>query len=375
MDSLVPTHAAAAAGGPASQTKAMSQPAERRYRPATEVVFVDTAPGSADAGAGAGNPVNDAYGASSVPIYQTATFKQISANGGGDYDYSRSESHVAKLMSANRAFAVASGMSALDVITRMVKAGEEIVAGDDIYGGTHRLLTYLSAHSGVRVHHVDTSDPEAVLAVLNQRTRLVLLETPTNPLLTVCDVPRVAADVHRLCKRALVVVDNTMMSPYLQKPLELGADIVYHSGTKYLSGHHDLMAGVIGVRSAELAEVRDPCRYAGGRKQGPDDGCDAFMERETGPEPVSHPGSPGPAAAAQANAMRIAQYLEMRGFRVFYPGLPSHPQRELHYRMSRGPGAVLSFVTGDVSFSERIVEAPRLWGISVSFGCVNSLIR
>ena len=200
-----------------------------------------------------------------MPIYQTATFKQTSATEMGEYDYSRSgnptrthvENHLAKLMKASRALCISSGMTALDIVLRLVGQDQEIVAGDDIYGGTNRLLSFLKTQNGTVVHHVDTTNLTTIEPVLNTKTRIVLLETPTNPLIKIVDIPSICQMVRKSCPDALVVVDNTMMSPYLQNPLELGCDIVYHSGTKYLSGHHDLMCGIVGVKSAELAEVRN----------------------------------------------------------------------------------------------------------------------
>ncbi|KAE9965728.1 hypothetical protein EG328_009428 [Venturia inaequalis] len=303
----------------------------------------------------------------------SATFKQTSGSGGGEYDYSRSgnptrthlERHLAKIMNAQRALVVNSGMTALDVITRILRPGDEVVTGDDLYGGTHRLLKYLSSNGGVIVHHVDTTKPEAVKAVLSDKTAMVLLETPTNPLIKIVDIPTIARYVHDRNASALVVVDNTMLSPMLLNPLELGADIVYESGTKYLSGHHDLMAGVLAVNDNALGDKLFFTINATGVGLAPND---AFllmrglktlairMERQ------------------QNNAHLVANFLETNGFKVRYPGLKSHPQYDLHHSMARGAGAVLSFETGDIKLSERIVESAKLWAISVSFGCVNSLI-
>ena len=166
------------------------------------------------------------------------------------------EHHIAKISSANHAFAVSSGMAALDVITRILRPGCEVIAGDDLYGGTNRLLTYLRTHMGVVVHHVDTTEPSTIVPYLNPgKTAMVLLETPTNPLLKIVDIAGISAMVKEKCEDAVIVVDNTMMSPYLQRPLEHGADIVYDSATKYLSGHHDLMAGVITCNRDDLAKV------------------------------------------------------------------------------------------------------------------------
>jgi cystathionine beta-lyase len=318
---------------------------------------------------------NDQYNASSVPIYQSATFKQTSATGGvsNDYDYTRSgnptrthlEKHLAKVMRAKRALVVSSGMGALDVISRQLRPGDEVVTGDDLYGGTNRLLKYLSTHGGIIVHHVDTTTPEKVQEVLSAKTAMVLLETPTNPLIKIVDIPTIASMAHAANPACLVSVDNTMLSPLLQNPLELGADIVYESGTKYLSGHHDLMAGVIAVNDEALGEKFYFTVNASGCGLAPFD-CWLLMR---GIKTLKVRMD-----AQQANAMRIAHFLESAGFKVRYPGLKSHPQYDLFHSMARGAGAVLSFETGDVQLSERIVESAKLWAISVSFGCVNSLI-
>lgn len=307
------------------------------------------------------------------PPPQTATFKQTSGSGGGEFDYTRSgnptrshlERHLAKIMSANRALVVSSGMGALDVITRLLKPGDEVITGDDLYGGTNRLLKYLATHGGIVVHHIDTTDVASIVPALNDKTAMVLIETPTNPLIKIVDIPAIAAAAHAANSTAIVIVDNTMMSPWLLNPLDLGADIVYESGTKYLSGHHDLMAGVIAINDPSLGERLYFTINASGCGLSPFDSwlllrgvktLGVRMEKQ------------------QSNAMAIAAFLESLGFAVRYPGLKSHPQYELHWSMARGAGAVLSFETGDVAVSERIVESTRLWAISVSFGCVNSLI-
>jgi cystathionine beta-lyase/cystathionine gamma-synthase len=147
-------------------------------------------------------------------------------------------------------------MACLDIITRLLKPGDEVIAGDDLYGGSNRLLTYLKNYGGIIVHHVDTTDPSAVQTQVKEgKTAMVLLETPTNPMLKIVDIPTIVSRIRSVAPDAVIVVDNTMMSPYLQRPLELGADIVYDSGTKYLSGHHDLMAGVITCNRDDLAQV------------------------------------------------------------------------------------------------------------------------
>jgi len=339
---------------------APSSPANgrRRYALATELVYTDS---------------KDQYGASSIPIYQSATFKQTSSQGGNEYDYTRSgnptrthlERHMAKIMNANRALAVGSGMGALDVITRLLRPGDEVITGDDLYGGTNRLLTYLSSHQGIVVHHVDTTDVSKVRNIISDKTSMVLLETPTNPLIKIVDMPGIAKAVHEVNPSALVVVDNTMLSPMLCNPLELGADIVYESGTKYLSGHHDIMAGIIACNDAALGDKMYFTINSTGCGLSPNDSFLLMRGVKTLAIRMEK---------QQANAQLIAEFLENHGFRVRYPGLKSHPQYDLHWSMARGAGAVLSFETGDIQLSERIVEAARLYGISVSFGCVNSLI-
>ena len=268
-------------------------------------------------------------------------------------------------MNAQRALAVSSGMGALDMITRLLRPGDEVVTGDDLYGGTNRLLQYMSTYNGIAVHHVDTTEPTAVRGVLTPRTAMVLLETPTNPLIKIVDIPATASLAHDANPNALVIVDNTMLSPLLQNPLELGADIVYESGTKYLSGHHDIMAGVIAVNNLALGDRLYFAINASGSGLAPFDSWLLLRGIKTLAVRMEK---------QQSNAQRIATFLDSHGFKVRYPGLASHPQYELHWRQARGAGAVLAFETADVAVSKRIVESTRLWSISVSFGCVNSLI-
>ena len=268
-------------------------------------------------------------------------------------------------MSAERALVVSSGMGALDVISRLLRPGDEVVTGDDLYGGTNRLLKYLSTNMEIIVHHVDTTRPEAVKKVLGPKTAMVLLETPTNPLIKIVDIPTIAKLAHDANEKTVVAVDNTMLSPFLQNPLDMGADIVYESGTKYLSGHHDLMAGVLAVNSSALGDKLFFTINATGCGLSPFDSWLLMRGIKTLKVRMEQ---------QQSNAQRIAEFLENHGFKVRYPGLKSHPQYELHNSMARGAGAVLSFQTGDVELSERIVESAKLWAISVSFGCVNSLI-
>ncbi|KAJ9475557.1 Cystathionine beta-lyase [Pseudozyma hubeiensis] len=323
----------------------------------------------------------DQYGSSSTPIYMSATFKGLP---GAEFDYSRSgnptrsmlQHHLCQLQNCKYSFAVSSGMACLDVITRIVKAGERIIAGDDLYGGTNRLLGYLASHQNIHTDHVDTTDASKVEEMLQKRSRdaaaglcgkvsMVLLETPTNPCLKICDLQRCAAAAKKWAPDAVVVVDNTMMSPYLMRPLELGVDVVYDSGTKYLSGHHDLMAGVIACDRDDLGKQIAFTINSIGNALTPMDSFLLLRGIKTLAVRMDR---------QQASAITVAHYLDSLGFKVNYPGLASHPSKAVHDKQAAGPGSVLSFVTGDKALSERIVGATRLWGISVSFGCVNSLI-
>ncbi|KAK9460583.1 Cys/Met metabolism PLP-dependent enzyme-domain-containing protein [Lipomyces oligophaga] len=330
----------------------------KQYKLETEIVY--TAP-------------TDQYRSSSTPIYQTATFKQASGTEMGEYDYTRSgnpsrtdlENHLARIMRATRVLAVTSGMSAMDVISRLLKPGDEVIAGDDLYGGTNRLLTFLSANWGITVYHVDTTIAANVIDKLSENTALVLLESPTNPLIKICDIPYITKVVKEKYPNALVAVDNTMMSPIGMNPLDVGVDIVYESATKFLGGHHSLMAGVLAVKSAELGDKLYFVINSTGCGLAP---FDCWL---------LHQGLKTLAIRferAQENAQKVAEFLEDRGFKVRYPGLKSHPQYNLHWTMARAAGSVLSFETGSVEMSEQVVSGARLWGISVSFGCVNSLI-
>ncbi|KAF5381979.1 hypothetical protein D9615_004291 [Tricholomella constricta] len=317
------------------------------------------------------NPdMKDQYGSSAVPIYQSATFKGV----GNDFDYSRSgnptrshlEHHIAKISSAEHAFVVSSGMAALDVVLRILKPGDEVIAGDDLYGGTNRLLTYIRSHVGVTVHHVDTTKPETLHSLIHPtKTAMVLLESPTNPLLKVADLATISKDVKERAPNAIIIVDNTMMSPYLQRPLEHGADIVYDSATKYLSGHHDLMAGVITCNRDDIAKQLAFTINSVGNALTPIDSFLLLRGIKTLALRMDR---------QQVTTNIVAEYLHSLGFQVHYPGLADHPGREIHERIADGNGAVLSFETGSKGLSERIVGGTRLWGISVSFGCVNSLI-
>lgn len=317
--------------------------------------------------------LSDQYNASVPPLYQSATFKQESLSNMGEYDYTRLgnptrtylQNHLTKIMRANHAFAVTSGMGCLDVITRLLQPGDHVIAGDDLYGGTHRLLTYLHKKGDLVVHHHDTTNTDLIKSQITSQTKMIFLESPTNPLIKVCDVKGITDHAHSVNPDIIVVFDNTMMSPVLMTPLDLGVDIQYESATKYLNGHHDIMAGVIATRSSLLAERVYYVINSTGCGLSPFDSWLLCRGLRTLAIRVER---------QQQNCNRIADFLQQVGFKVRYPGLKLHPQHELHQSMCRGAGAVLSFETGCIKTSEKIVEATDIFGIAVSFGCVNSLI-
>jgi cystathionine beta-lyase len=327
---------------------------------ATKLVHFDPAP-------------KDPYRPKATPIYQTATFEQEHADSLGEFDYSRSgnptrrvlEDQMAALECGEKAFCFASGMAAITAVMRTLKAGDEVISDYDLYGGTARLFAKVLDRAGIVLTYVDASDPEAIAEQITSATKMIYFETPTNPFLRVVDIRAIA---HFAKERdILVAVDNSVMSPYLQNPLELGVDIVIHSATKFLCGHSDVTAGVVVVRSKALAEKVYFQQNAEGTALGPFDSYLLLRGLKTLKIRMD---------AQQQNTERIAAFLEAhpRVDTVYYPGLASHRGHAVHMHQARGGGALLSFTAGSAAVAKRIAGESKLFSISLSFGSVQSSI-
>jgi len=308
-----------------------------------------------------------------TPIYQTATFEQEHADSFGQYDYSRSgnptrrvlEDQVAALENGTRGFAFSSGMAAIANVTHLLKSGDEILADWDLYGGTSRLFGRILPRTGITVRYVDASEPSNLAANVTPATRMIYVESPTNPMLRIVDLQAAAtvAKQHGL----LLCVDNSTMSPYLQNPLDLGADIALHSATKFLCGHSDVTGGVIVVKDAKLADDIYYLQNAEGSALGPFDCYLLLRGLKTLKIRMD---------AQQRNANLVADFLAKhpKVSQVFYPGSQSHLNHAVHQTQARGGGAVLGFTAGSAERAKSIAEMSEFFRISVSFGSVNSTI-
>jgi len=323
----------------------------------------------------AGQEPDPTTGAVIPPIYQTSTFAQLAVGEGKGYRYSRVgnptrttlEANLAALEQANYSLAFASGMAAIDAVMRLVQAGEHVIVGDDLYGGAFRLIEKVLKPAGLEITFVDLTNPDAFEQAVRANTRLVWLETPTNPSLKVVDIAALSRAAH--AHNILVAVDNTFASPYLQQPLALGADIVVHSATKYLGGHSDVVGGAIALNDAGLHERLNLLQFTAGAVPGPQDcwlllrGIKTLalrMERHC------------------QNAMALAQWLADHPAvaQVNYPGLPTHPQHDVARRQMRNFGGMISIVLqGGAAAAQEMVKRTRLFTLAVSLGGVESLIE
>ena len=323
----------------------------------------------------AGTQADPGTGAVMTPIYQTSTYAQVDVGVHRGFEYSRTDNPtrsalqtaLATLEGGRYALAFASGMAATDTLLRLVKPGEHVVCGNDVYGGTYRLFDKVLAEYGLEFSFVDASDLQALQMALRAETRLVWLETPTNPLLRLTDISMAAEMAHRA--GAWLAVDNTFASPALQQPLALGADFVVHSTTKYLGGHSDVVGGAIVLNDEAAYERLKFLQNAIGAVPGPQDcflvlrGIKTLalrMERHC------------------INAVRVANFLEEQPgvAQVIFPGLVSHPQHGLAQQQMRGPGGMVSFIMAGGEAAARVVaRETRLFTLAESLGGVESLIE
>ncbi len=320
-----------------------------------------------------GQEPDPATGAITVPIYQTSTFVQEELGKHKGYEYARTsnptrsalERNLAALERGRFGFAFASGMAAINALMTLLKAGDHVVAGHNLYGGSFRLFEKVLKDFGLSFSYADTTRLEGVKPALRPNTRLLFIETPTNPVMEITDVRAAAALAHQ--HGLLLAVDNTFMSSYFQRPLELGADIVIHSTTKYLNGHSDGVGGAILLNDPALAERLKFIQNAAGAILGPFDSWLVLRGVKTlAVRMLQH----------NENGLAVANYLEKhpKVRKVFYPGLPSHPQFELAKKQMTGFGGMLSFDTGSLGNARTALESVRLCSLAESLGGVETLV-
>jgi len=323
----------------------------------------------------AGQDPEQATGAVVVPIFQTSTFAQEAVGKNKGYEYARTgnptrtalETCLASLEGARWGLAFASGMAASDAVAHLLSKGDHVVIGDDVYGGTYRLFARVFDRAGIDLTAVDMRKLEAVRRAMRARTKLVWIETPSNPLLKVLDIAALAEIAHKA--RALAVVDNTFASPYLQQPVKLGADVALHSTTKYLGGHSDVVGGALAGDDAELRDRLAFLQNAAGGVPGPFDAWLVLRGAKTLAVRMDR---------HSANAQAIAEWLveHPKVTCVNYPGLASHPQHALARRQMRAFGGMLSFeLRGGEAAARRAAARTKIFALAESLGGVESLVE
>ena len=321
----------------------------------------------------AGNEPDSATGAVSVPIYQTSTYAQDGLGVHKGFEYARTqnptrlalEKNIAALEGANYGYAFASGMAAIDACLKLVKAGDHVIVGDNTYGGTFRLFSQILANYGIEFDYVDTADATNVENAFKVNTKMVFVETPTNPVMTVTDLQAVSDIAH--AHGARVVCDNTFMSPYLQQPINFGVDIVVHSTTKYLNGHSDSIGGFVALNDDEDANWIKFVQNGIGAILSPFDSFLVLRGTKTLAVRME---------AHDKNGRAVANFLAEHPNvqKVYYPGLVSHPQHELAKRQQTGFGGMVAFETGSLDNAKKVLEGVKICTLAESLGGVESLI-
>jgi cystathionine beta-lyase/cystathionine gamma-synthase len=339
----------------------------------TKVFEEDLAAGIGTRAIHAGQRPEPLAGAIMTPVYLTSTYVQDGLGRHKGYEYARSrnptrealERNIAALEGAQHGLAFASGTACVDSLMKLFRAGDHVVCGENVYGGTFRLFDRLLQHFGLEFTYVDTRDPNRIEDACRKRTVAVLVETPTNPLMRLTDLSAAADIAHRA--GALLIVDNTFATPVLQRPFSHGADIVFHSTTKYLNGHSDMIGGIAVLNDDELAGRLEFIQNAAGAVPGPFDCWLALRGTKTLHLRM---------AAHDTNGRQVATWLANRvGVeRVIYPGLPSHPQHDLARRQMCGFGGMITVEMGSRERAARVLEGTRIFSLAESLGGVESLI-
>ncbi len=312
-------------------------------------------------------------GASSIPVHHGSTFAQDDPFVFGRYKYGRSqnptrealEHTIAVLEGGSQGFAFSSGMAAISSVLLLLKTGDHILVSEDVYGGTHRVLTQLFDRWGLRYTFADISTPERVRAALRPDTVAIFAETPSNPILRITDL-RGIVEVARE-RKLLTIIDNTFMSPFLQRPLEIGFDITIHSATKFLGGHSDVIAGVVATRDDQWGARLNAIQIAFGAVLGPQDSWLLMRGIKTLAARME---------VQQRGAEIVAAWLseQKQVARVYYPGLRAHPGREVHFRQASGPGAVVSFELRDAAAAHVFMRSVTVPLLAISLGGVESIL-
>ncbi|HMS38642.1 MAG TPA: cystathionine gamma-synthase [Pyrinomonadaceae bacterium] len=320
-----------------------------------------------------GNEPDTSTGAVSVPIYQTSTYKQDALGQHKGYEYARTqnptrsalERNIAALENAKFGYAFASGMSATDAVLKLIKSGDHVILGDNTYGGTFRLFDKVLKNYGIEFDLVDTTNISKVEMAFKPNTKMVFVETPTNPIMSVTDLQAVAEISH--AHGAKTVCDNTFMSPYLQRPIDFGIDIVVHSTTKYLNGHSDSIGGFVALNNEEDANWIQFIQNSVGAILSPFDSFLVLRGTKTLAVRMDKHDENGRAIAAF-----LAEHPKVQ--KVYYPGLISHPQHELAKRQQKGFGGMVSFETGSLENAKKVLENVKICTLAESLGGVESLI-
>ncbi|MGE7920167.1 bifunctional cystathionine gamma-lyase/homocysteine desulfhydrase [Viridibacillus sp. NPDC093762] len=316
---------------------------------------------------------DETTGAVSTPIYQVSTYKQDAVGEFRGYEYSRTgnptrhalEVLISELENGHAGFAFSSGMAAISSVVMLLKQGDHIIVTDDVYGGTFRVFTKVLNRFGIEATFVDTANIQAVEDAIQPNSKAIYIETPTNPLLKITDIKQISTLAKQY--QLLTIVDNTFLTPYLQQPITLGADIVLHSATKYIGGHSDVIAGLVVVNNAELAERLHFVQNSVGAILGPQDSWLLMRGIKTLPIRVEE---------VNSNTQRIAEFLEQNSKvgKVYYPGLKKHPGHELQKTQATGFGGMISFDVGSAKKAEEMLSKLRYFTLAESLGAVESLI-